>query len=225
MQTFFSSGFRAALFCAALALCAAPIAAHAKTTEGLTSPTGADELPLALNGVAGIDIVKPGAALSQIQLQAGETRPEVIIPGMVSVGTTNAPLAGMAPLSVNGEIQVGDSGIACIAANAGAQRFVASAKVMEYCDGSTWKLFTPVQIQVGARSCGGQLCGAAGGLTSNNLQMTADHLCQLAGYNQALSWSAGGGTGAFTFWDGSKWVQSDQSCTTTCSAWTSVLCQ
>lgn len=59
--------------------------------------------------------------------------------GAVSVGVeTTAP---QARLDVNGEIKVGNSGLACSDSTAGTIRYDSSASSMEFCDGISWNYF------------------------------------------------------------------------------------
>ena len=80
-------------------------AAHATTTSGMDTAAGQNELPLAVQGMAGIDLVASGTTIST-QLSGDTTPPNVVIPGGVSVGTTALPQVA---LDVAGGIRAGSS--------------------------------------------------------------------------------------------------------------------
>jgi hypothetical protein len=53
----------------------------------------------------------------------------------VGVGT-NSPAA---KLDVAGEVKIGSTGVACSAANEGAQRYNRTSKIIEFCNGTSWQ--------------------------------------------------------------------------------------
>lgn len=129
-----------ATFCLMLLLCAAPIAASANTTAGVNSVSGSSELPIALNGVAGIDLAAPGTtSFPQLSMSNGEVRPNVIVTRFLGIGLTNPTVA----LDVNGAIRAGPSTTVnqCgpgLAAGEGSQRYNYTTHQMEYCNGTAW---------------------------------------------------------------------------------------
>jgi len=78
-------------FCALAFLCgalnSAPALAGTGTSSGLDTPSGVIELPLAVNGVAGIDLAISG--YSSQYAAASASTPNVLIPGSVGIQTTN----------------------------------------------------------------------------------------------------------------------------------------
>lgn len=60
---------------------------------------------------------------------------EVTNGGLVGIGVTNP----VAKLDVRGDVRIGNTGAACTAVNEGAQRYNATAKNMEFCNGTAWK--------------------------------------------------------------------------------------
>jgi hypothetical protein len=69
------------------------------------------------------------------KLYAGGNLKETILAnGNVGIGTATP----FAKLDVVGEVKLASSGIACSAANEGAQRYNATSKTMEFCNGTAW---------------------------------------------------------------------------------------
>ncbi|WP_415062967.1 hypothetical protein [Bdellovibrio sp.] len=61
--------------------------------------------------------------------------PLAVSGGNVGVGTSTP----VSSLEVNGEVRIGNSGVACSAANSGATRYNSTSKKMEFCDGASWQ--------------------------------------------------------------------------------------
>ncbi|HEU0118237.1 MAG TPA: hypothetical protein VFR09_06340 [Alphaproteobacteria bacterium] len=122
-------------------------------------------------------------------------------------------------LDVAGEVHVGNSGIACSAAVAGAMRYNATNHAMNYCNGTAWVGFAPSSVNVPLNACNGHYCWP------DPSSLTATHLCQLAGYSSMLTYNATFEAGNYWYWNGASYAQHDGSCTSSCSAITSVMCQ
>jgi hypothetical protein len=72
-------------------------------------------------------------------------RVRISITGNVGIGTTTPS----AKLEVAGEVKFGNSSTACSAALEGQQRYNATSKNMEFCDGSSWKAYGTSSLGVG----------------------------------------------------------------------------
>jgi hypothetical protein len=90
-----------------------------------------NSVSLAINGIVG-----QTADLFRVDTTTGTTGSAFKIDssGNVGIGTANPT----AKLDVNGEIKIGNSASSCNGTNEGQQRYNATSKVMEFCNGTAW---------------------------------------------------------------------------------------
>ncbi len=87
-------------------------------------------------GVFGTTSPSPGS-FAIADMNASAWRLSIAPNGNVGIGYNGSPAA--AKLDVQGEVKIGNTGAACTAANEGAQRYNATIKNMEFCNGTAWK--------------------------------------------------------------------------------------
>ena len=75
-----------------------------------------------------------GHSGSELDLSSG-VNGNAIFNDNVGIGTSNPQVK----LDVNGEVRIGNTGIACTSNIEGSKRYNSVDKVMEYCDGISWK--------------------------------------------------------------------------------------
>ncbi len=99
-----------------------------------------------INSVPGSDLPLGAAGQRVMTITGGQTSGVPV--GNVGIGTQTP----RAKLDVAGEIRSGSTNAACTATNAGAMRYNADSRIIEFCNGSAW-------TQMGGGAQTGTLCG------------------------------------------------------------------